>query len=136
MPTLSIEIMEAILRDVEYPSAKFVLRASGSTFAPYLQVEFDGCCNLSGVPMTWRGRKWGLSYYMTKSEVVQTAFLALLTALEHETREKFMFKGRAVFGPHFDIERLVTLASDPNNQDVRMEPPKPETTNEADGMGV
>lgn len=134
MQPLSIEIMEAILKDVTYPAAKFVLRANNAV--PYLQIEFDGCCNFSGVPMTWRGRKWGLSYYMTKSEVVQTAFLALLTALEHETREKFMFKGRAVFGPHFDIERLITLASDPNNQDVRMEPPKPETTNEADGMGV
>lgn len=122
MPHLTVETVEAILSNISYPGAKFVLRTH--SINPYLQVEFDGCCNLSGVPITWRGRKWGLSFYMTKSEIVQTAFLAVLTAIEHETREKFLFKDRAVFGPHFDIERLVTLAGDPNCQDVRVEPPK------------
>ena len=55
-----------------------------------------------------------------------TAALTAMTdsglAVEHEAREQFKYKGAAVFGPHFDIERLVTLAGNPAAQDVRQEP--------------
>jgi len=63
----------------------------------------------TGQPSTQRGRKWLLSHHMTHSEVVQTAFKAVLTAVEHEVRESFTYKGCAIFGPHYDIERLVAL---------------------------
>lgn len=39
------------------------------------------------------GRKWRISQYATKSEVVQTIFKAYLTWLEHEARETFTYKG-------------------------------------------
>lgn len=48
--------------------------------------------------------------------------LALLTALEHEARETFKYRDVAVFGPHFNIERLVALANDPNALDERAPP--------------
>jgi len=54
-------------------------------------------------------RKWLLSPSMTDSEIVQTAFKACLTSMEHRTREHFTYKTRRVFGPHFDIEDLVWL---------------------------
>lgn len=54
----------------------------------------------------WTGRKWLLSEHMTKSEVVQTAFKAVMTAEEHETREKFLYKDKAIFGPHYDVDFL------------------------------
>ncbi len=53
----------------------------------YLQVRAKGTCNVNGEPFEWSGRKWFLSPHMTKSEVVATAFKAVLTALEHEARE-------------------------------------------------
>lgn len=114
---LTHELMESILSNISYPNAKFYLCVDGDS--PYLQVEFDGCCNVTGEPMVWKGRKWRLSQYMTKSEIVQTAFLAILVATEHEAREQFRFRGQSIFGPHFDVERLVTLASDPRNDDTR-----------------
>lgn len=64
-----------------------------------------------------RGRKWLLSPHMTKSELVQTAFKAVLTAEEHEAREHFRYMGAVIFGPHFDVDRLAELASAP--KDVR-----------------
>ncbi|MGE0751893.1 MAG: hypothetical protein AB7F39_06470 [Variibacter sp.] len=113
--------IEAILSHVEFPNTRFLVRVSdeGTGCAPYLQLEQKGQCNVTGAPVRWRGRKWKLSAHMTKSEIVQTAFLAVLTAVEHETRETFKFKGAAIFGPHFDVERLVTLAGDPKAQDTR-----------------
>lgn len=55
-------------------------------------------------------RKWLLSDDMTEGELVQTAFMAVLAAQEHEAREFFKWKGRAVFGPHTDIENLWSVS--------------------------
>ena len=54
-------------------------------------------------------RKWLLSPLMTDSEVVQTCFKMCFTSMEHKTRESFTYKGSRIFGPHFDVEDLVTL---------------------------
>lgn len=57
----------------------------------------------------WKGRWWRLSPHMTDGEIVQTAFKAVQTFMEHEVREAFTFDGVAVFGPHLDIHELVKL---------------------------
>lgn len=116
--TLTLETARAVLANVSFPDTDFIVVDEGRA-GFFLQVQQTGACNVGGRPMTWRGRKWRLSNFMTKSEVVQTAFLAVLTAVEHETREQFKYRGAAIFGPHFDVERLVTLAANPAAQDMR-----------------
>lgn len=74
----------------------------------------NGVHNIDGTPMPWRGRKWLLSDHMTDGEVVQTAWLAFQVALEHEMRETFLYKGQAVFDPHYDINKLVALRAQPD----------------------
>jgi hypothetical protein len=64
--------------------------------------------------MPWKGRWWPLANGMTDGEIVQTIFLATMTALEHETRETFFYKGVSVFDPHYDIEKLVELRKQPD----------------------
>ena len=59
----------------------------------------------------WTGRWWRLSHHMTKSELVQTALKAVLTAEEHEAREHFLYKGVPVFGPHINVDALWTVAT-------------------------
>ena len=56
-----------------------------------------------------KGRKWQISIYSCKSEVVQTCMKAILACEEHETREKFKYRGRSIFGPHFDVDALVEI---------------------------
>lgn len=63
--------------------------------------------------VTWNGRKWPISRHSTDGEIVQTAFLALMTAIEHEARERFTYKGVSVFDPHYDIDKLVALRQSP-----------------------
>lgn len=63
-------------------------------------------------PAEGSGRKWRLSDHMTRSEIVQTGFLALLAFVEHEARESFCYRGEPIFGPHFNIEALWCLAAD------------------------
>jgi hypothetical protein len=88
---------------------RFRVEADGSR--PYLQVESTAPCARTGAAITWRGRKWFLSLHMTRSEIVQTALKAVLTALEHEARERFLYRGQPIFGPHFGVERLVQLCA-------------------------
>lgn len=56
-------------------------------------------------------RKWLIDLNgATKSDLVQTALRAALDAAEHEVREKFRYKGRRLYGPHFDPDKLAEFA--------------------------
>lgn len=108
-----------ILESVGYPGFQFVVR--GDHGGLYMQIKCDATCNVTGAPMLWKGRKWRLSNHMTKSEVVQTAFKAVLTAIEHEVREKFLYRGASVFDPHYDVDKLFELRVGGDALDVRKE---------------
>lgn len=55
------------------------------------------------------GRKWYISRHATASEVIQTVLAALLAAVEHEAREAFLYRGRAIFAPHYHADVLHTV---------------------------
>lgn len=95
------------LEQVSYPGASF--EVGGSPTAQWLQVRISVSDSETGAETVFQGRKWLLSAHMTRSEVVQTALKAVLAAVEHEARENFRYKGRAIYGPHFDCEALVEL---------------------------
>ena len=104
-----------LVSQCSYPGFEFLIKRKGSqhtgggflvpeTRAMYvLQIQ----CTTGEKP--WRGRKWDLSAHMTDSEVVMTAFKAVLTALEHEAREHFRFMGLRPFNPHFNVYDLIDL---------------------------
>lgn len=76
----------------------------------YLQImDPKGIDNVTGKPLPWKGRKWLISEHMTNSEIVMTVFKAVMTAVEHEAREQFLYKGQAILDPHYDVDRLVEL---------------------------
>ena len=87
----------------------------------FLQIKAIGKCNVSGKPWNWSSRKWPLSPHMTDSEVVQTAFKAVMTAMEHETREQFKFLGESIFDPHYNVYKLAKLRKNIDCLDVREE---------------
>jgi glucose dehydrogenase len=98
-----------VLRLVQYPGYTFKVHGDHRGIT-YLQATFKAPCNeAGGVSVRQTTRKWRLSRHMTTSELVQTALKCVLTSLEHEAREQFRYRGAAIFGPHFDVERLVSL---------------------------
>lgn len=90
----------AVVAQIRYKNWQFLIAPDES----YLQVRF-----LTADDGPWSGRKWRLSKHMTRSEIVQTAFMAALACEEHECRETFKYREQAVFGPHFNVEALVKL---------------------------
>jgi hypothetical protein len=109
---MTIEDMEAILASCKAPEITFLVKPTDSCV--YLQVQFTAwdTADRSKPAAEWRGRKWSLSPHMTRSELIRTAFMAYHAALEHEARESFTYDGRAVFGPHIDVDVLWAAAVD------------------------
>jgi len=94
--------IKELLADISYGSWQFVCSEMGS--GHYVQVRFmDGKDG-------WSGRKWYISSFATDVEVVQTALMAVLADEEHEARERFKFRGKAIFHPHRSLDALLADA--------------------------
>lgn len=99
--------VDAILAQIKFNKWKVLWYITGDI--AYLQFAASERCNVTGEAKDWTSRKWLLSKHMTEGEIVQTAFKAVMTAIEHETREQFTYMGQAIFDPHYDIRKLVEL---------------------------
>lgn len=97
----------SLLESVAYLNWKFLVFQDGPQM--YLQVQFFAppANDIHADLVQHQGRKWRLSTHMTRSEIVQTALLAVKTAEEHEVREHFLYRGRPIFGPHHNVDDLV-----------------------------
>jgi hypothetical protein len=86
----------------------------------YLQGRYMEADIVTGDETDQHTRKWRLSEHMTPSELVQTAFKCYLTSMEHRAREHFKYRGKRIFGPHFDVDALHEICRD-ENLDYRRE---------------
>lgn len=108
---LTVDQISKILNEVRYPGFTWHVRGDfGTVDQVTLHATFTADDAVEpgtrGVQTT---RKWLLSRHMVPGEVVQTALKCVLTAIEHEAREHFTYRGECVFGPHFSIDELVRL---------------------------
>lgn len=78
----------------------------------HLQARYIDLDIVSGKAEVQHTRKWLLSPAMTRSEIVQTCFKLVMTSMEHRARESFTYRGKRVFGPHFDVEALWQICTD------------------------
>lgn len=62
-----------------------------------------------GAPARQVGRAWRIDAQATPGDVARTAFAAAMAWQEHETRERFRYRGQRVFGPHLDVDALAAL---------------------------
>lgn len=108
----TVEEISSVLNNVKYNENGWIVALKMDGDRPYLQVICEeGVCNVTGEPLSWSGRKWMLSYYMTDTEIVRTAHKAIEAAVLHEMNEKFTYKGVSVCDPHIPIDALVELVS-------------------------
>lgn len=101
------------LREVDYRNWNYGIY--GAIDYEYLQITFD----YNGDKQYCR--KWRLENRFTVSDIIRTAWLATSAAEEHEARERFKYKGKSIFGPHFDVDALVEIAKAKENLDLREE---------------
>lgn len=102
---------ERFFRRITYKDWRLVVRPVNKTHY-CLQVQFNAPDAITGEMATQYGRKWLLSKHMTDTELVWTAFKAVLAAEEHETKEQFKFDDTALFNAHLDVNDLAALVTD------------------------
>jgi hypothetical protein len=106
---MTLDDMRVILEDVRVP--EFFFAVFGTESECYLQGSYMEADIATSQLEGQHTRKWKLFQHMTKSELVQTAFKCYLTSMEHRAREHFKYKGKRIFGPHFDVEALVGICN-------------------------
>lgn len=120
---MTIVEVEAILKRIQFKDWVFFVADQGYDVlwlqVRYLEADVDGDPRDPSDLEIQHGRKWLISKHATVSEVVQTAFKACVTSMEHQAREHFRYRGYRVFGPHFDVEALVALCRTPECLDER-----------------
>jgi hypothetical protein len=98
-------LLDVILSEISYKNWTLAKGDMGEGF--YIQWKFT-----DDKDQTWGSRKWYVSKHATVSEVVQTVLKAALTAEEHEARERFLYRGKQLFGPHLDVNALLKVADE------------------------
>lgn len=107
---LNKDDIQDIIDKISYKNWKIRLGENNGYY--FLQCIFYAPDNYTGEIVEQRCRKWQLSSYMVPSEIVRTAYKAILTAQEHEVGEHFRYKGELIYCPHVDVEALVEIMRD------------------------
>lgn len=97
-----LQPLREAVSEVEYKNWRFNVQVDDAV--PYLQITFR---DAFADPPTQYCRKWLLYRTMNRSEVIRTAWMAVMAAEEHEARERFTFRGRRIMNPHLDVDQLV-----------------------------
>lgn len=112
-------MLEQIVKDITLPENLQIKIGSHPEGRTYLQIFQVATCNRTGEPYNEGGRKWDISKYMTESEIVFTVWKAVLTFMEHELREQFMYKSKRIFDPHIDVNALLSVCEQRSVRDER-----------------
>lgn len=114
-PAKTLEEVIAIVRDIRFLDRILTIMQKGDGFL--LQVSYYEDDVETGENALQKARKWYVSPYSTTTEIVRTAYKAIKTSMEHVVDEHFLYKGKRIYSPHYDVEALVEL--DQARQDKR-----------------
>lgn len=111
----SLSTVEAIIERISY-DARYPIFASADTGGIYIQIGIVGPDNYKNSKNKLvYGRKWRVEPNLPTSEIIQTAFLAIKKAREHELRERFVLicGGRKTtpFNGHQDLPHMARHAA-------------------------
>jgi hypothetical protein len=114
------EIKQFVAENIQYKNWEFHVKEKNNV--TFLQIQFEATDNFSGKLERQYCRKWQLSEWMTRTEIVRTAFLAVLQAERHESEEAFKYKGQAIFNSHLSADVLAGIAQFESNYEHRLPP--------------
>ncbi len=104
-PISSLENIKEVIGDVKYKDWEFRVTEKGNL--TILQLWFYEKDTDTGELIEQYSRQWILNINMGITEIVNTCFLAVSTAIRHEIRENFFYENKRVSNPHRDIEKIV-----------------------------
>lgn len=102
---LTLEAVRQVLAEVSFGNCHYHAEPVDTGFL--IQIRATEPDAATGQPEAFEGRHWHLSPDATRADVVRTALKAALAWQEHETRERFTYRGKPIFGPHLDPDALL-----------------------------
>lgn len=125
----SLESTEQLILDIEY-SSRYPVFVSQDPGGIYLQVGVVGYDNYKQITNRQMkivyGRKWRVEPQLPTSEIIQTAFLAIKKAREHEVRELFRLNCQGAittpFNNHHDLPLMAQQSDIFAGQKAEQEP--------------
>lgn len=115
----TVEQIREIVEQVSFKDRTFLVAPLGH--GAYLQVQYWEKDIDTGIVALQKSRKWYISKFATETEIVETAFAAVMRSMAHVVKEHFTYQGRRVYSPHFDVEARIELC-DAKRFDAREEP--------------
>lgn len=97
-----------VIADTTYPGYEFDVQLMEEGIYA-VKGRFKAPCTVNGGAPVWQYTRSWLLEYPSPGAVVGTLLKLVLTSLEHEAREMFLWKGKRVFDPHTDINALLAL---------------------------
>lgn len=116
------ETLAALVGDCQFKDWNIQLKYHKDS--PYIQILFMEKDEFTGVVEEQHCRKWDLNYLMCDTEVIDTVFLAVSRAMQHEVEECFKFRGRRIYNPHRSVHKLWEIAGQSGSVDTRATPAK------------
>lgn len=111
-PHLTIEHIREALKDVSFKDRKFLVMEKGDGYLLQMSYMEEDVVNPGTGAVEQKTRKWYVSPYMTESELVETCWAMVVRSQMHVTAEHFMYKGRRVYSPHFDVNARIQLCDE------------------------
>jgi hypothetical protein len=106
-PKKGMEEVQSIIAGVKFMDRTFRVEPLGQGY--FLQVQYMEEDVETGEVALQQARKWYISPYSTETEIVETAFKACRVSMDHVLKEHFLYLGRRVYSPHFDIRARMEL---------------------------
>jgi len=112
-PSMTIEKLQTILSNIKCFDRNFKVSevVIGHDLGWHLQVTYFEADIHTGKEELQKSRKWLISDNDTESDVVHTAFAAVMRSYDHVVQEHFTYYGRRVYSPHFDIAARMEMAA-------------------------
>lgn len=114
------QIQELLETHIRFRDWKFVVQQSDIQRGGmwdidlHLRIEWMAPDNVTGALEKQSSRWWRLSKHMRKNEIINTAFLAVRVAMEHELREEFLYlhdgKWTMPYNTHTDVDELAAAS--------------------------
>lgn len=99
-----------ILEDCSYRDYEFQAWSSGTQ--AFIYATYEEPDTVTGLPDIQETRSWVIDLSTTtKDQVVSTAFLCVLTSMEHRAREWFLYKQAPIYQPHQGVDALLAITA-------------------------
>jgi hypothetical protein len=93
---------------VPIPGYEFHTEYEGTT--AFIHATYMEADTVSGAIEEQRTREWVIDMLKaSRSQVVATCFKCVITSMEHKTREWFLYRDKAIYQPHHDVDALLAI---------------------------